>query len=127
MSGVRLLDAAWRPVRSLCGPAPDAGPGPPLRHDGMAIGSRHPLVRPWNPSPPVHHAPSESHPMPEEVFRPVYHPAGYDGGLRIALQDVRTGRWISMRDLLAGTPTWAQWTQRTQVLAAVAAGSNVVE
>ncbi|MGW2326995.1 hypothetical protein ACWC5C_14650 [Streptomyces sp. NPDC001700] len=65
--------------------------------------------------------------MPEEVFRPVYHPAGYDSGLRSALQDVRTGRWIAMRDLLAGTPTWAQWTQRTQVLAAVAAGSNVVE
>ncbi|GAA3354401.1 hypothetical protein GCM10017744_012210 [Streptomyces antimycoticus] len=65
--------------------------------------------------------------MPEEEFRPVYHPAGYDGGLRIALQDLRTGRWISMRNLLAETPTWALWTQRTQVLATAAAGSTVVD
>ncbi|MGW5697418.1 hypothetical protein ACWEWX_43195, partial [Streptomyces asiaticus] len=27
------------------------------------------------------------------------------------------GRWISMRNLLAETPTWSLWTQRTQVLA----------
>ncbi|MEU8825531.1 hypothetical protein [Streptomyces sp. NPDC048636] len=65
--------------------------------------------------------------MAEEEFRPVYHPAGHDDGLRIAVQDLRTGRWISMRNLLAETPTWALWTQRTQVLAAVAAGSNVVD
>ncbi|MFS7878872.1 hypothetical protein ACEYXF_36860 [Streptomyces asiaticus] len=65
--------------------------------------------------------------MPEEEFRPVYHPAGYDDGLRIALQDLRTGRWISMRNLLAETPTWSLWTQRTQVLATAAAGSNVVD
>ncbi|MFG2331675.1 hypothetical protein ACGFMM_18815 [Streptomyces sp. NPDC048604] len=59
-------------------------------------------------------------------FRPVYHPAGHDNELRIALQDLRTGRWVSMARLLDGTSGWATWTRRTQVLAAVAAGSDVV-
>lgn len=61
------------------------------------------------------------------LARPVYHPAGHDDGLRIALQDLRTGRWRSMRDLLADTPDWSRWTQRTQVLAAAAAGTDVVQ
>lgn len=59
-------------------------------------------------------------------FRPLYHPAGHDSELRAAVQELRTGRWLSMRDLLAGTRGWALWTQRTQVLAAVAAGSDAV-
>ncbi|HEY9373702.1 hypothetical protein [Streptomyces sp.] len=59
-------------------------------------------------------------------FRPVYHPAGHDNDLRVALQDLRTGRWLSMARLLDDTSGWSSWTQRTQVLAAVAAGSDVV-
>lgn len=64
--------------------------------------------------------------MAPSEFRPVYHPAGHDHELRGALQDLRTGRWLSMRDLLESTPDWALWTQRTQVLATVAAGSDTV-
>lgn len=59
-------------------------------------------------------------------FRPLYHPAGHDSELRAAVQELRTGRWLSMRKLLADTQGWALWTQRTQVLAAVAAGSDTV-
>ncbi len=58
--------------------------------------------------------------------RPVYHPAGHDDELRVAVQDLRTGRWLSMAQLLERTDGWGLWTQRTQVLAAVAAGSDVV-
>ncbi|MGW7416614.1 hypothetical protein [Streptomyces sp. NPDC054863] len=64
--------------------------------------------------------------MPSDEFRPVYHPAGHDAELRFAVQELRTGRWVAMRDLLAGTATWAAWTRRTQVLAAVAAGTDTV-
>ncbi|MFC8536416.1 hypothetical protein ACFUJY_21030 [Streptomyces sp. NPDC057249] len=64
--------------------------------------------------------------MANGEFRPVYHPAGHDNELRAALQDLRTGRWIAMRDLLARTPDWALWTQRTQVLGAVAAGTDAI-
>ncbi|MFD3542364.1 hypothetical protein ACFWUQ_23140 [Streptomyces sp. NPDC058662] len=60
-------------------------------------------------------------------FRPVYHPAGHDHELRVAVQDLRTGRWLSMAQLLGRTGDWGLWTQRTQVLAAVAAGSDVVD
>ncbi|MBT2477540.1 hypothetical protein [Streptomyces sp. ISL-94] len=60
-------------------------------------------------------------------FRPVYHPAGHDNELRVAVQDLRTGRWVSMARLLERTDRWGLWTQRTQVLAAVAAGSDVVQ
>ncbi|MGW4028720.1 hypothetical protein ACWEFL_05250 [Streptomyces sp. NPDC004838] len=65
--------------------------------------------------------------MAQEQFRPVYHPAGHDNELRTAMQDLRTGRWLSMRNLLNSTPGWGLWTQRTQVLAAVAAGSDTVQ
>ncbi|MFH8618939.1 hypothetical protein ACH4E8_28280 [Streptomyces sp. NPDC017979] len=65
--------------------------------------------------------------MAPDQFRPVYHPAGHDNELRAALQDLRTGRWLSMRNLLNNTPVWGLWTQRTQVLAAVAAGSDAVQ
>ncbi|GGW23276.1 hypothetical protein [Streptomyces xantholiticus] len=65
--------------------------------------------------------------MAPDAFRPIYHPAGQDKELRAALQDLRTGRWLSMRDLLAATNDWSLWTRRTQVLAAVAAGSDTVQ
>ncbi|MFF8831042.1 hypothetical protein [Streptomyces sp. NPDC015131] len=68
--------------------------------------------------------------MPGQGFRPVYHPAGHDTALRGVLQDLRTGRWLSMSQLLADTARVADrslWTRRTQVLAAVAAGSDVVQ
>ncbi|MFF9505061.1 hypothetical protein [Streptomyces sp. NPDC014656] len=62
-------------------------------------------------------------------FRPVFHPAGHDHALRHALQDLRTGRWGEMARLLqetAGTGRWDGWTRRTQILATVAAGTDVV-
>ncbi|QGV82148.1 hypothetical protein [Streptomyces ficellus] len=68
--------------------------------------------------------------MPGQDFRPVYHPAGHDSALRGVLQDLRTGRWLSMAQLLTDTARTADrslWTRRTQVLAAVAAGSDVVQ
>ncbi|MGW6457204.1 hypothetical protein ACWF94_15010 [Streptomyces sp. NPDC055078] len=65
--------------------------------------------------------------MSQDQFRPVYHPAGHDSELRTAMQDLRTGRWLSMRNLLNSTSDWGVWTQRTQVLAAVAAGSDTVQ
>ncbi|MFF8912869.1 hypothetical protein ACF08M_05955 [Streptomyces sp. NPDC015032] len=65
--------------------------------------------------------------MANNDFRPVYHPAGHDNELRVALQDLRTGRWMSMRNLLESTPDWTLWTQRTQVLGAIAAGSDAVQ
>lgn len=64
--------------------------------------------------------------MAREGARPAFDPAGHDAALRAALQDLRTGRWMSMRTLLADTTQWWQWTQRTQVLAAAAAGTDVV-
>jgi hypothetical protein len=64
--------------------------------------------------------------MPPGGFRPVYHPAGHDNDLRTALQELRAGRWMSMRDLLQATANRALWTQRTQVLATAAAGTDLV-
>ncbi|OIJ99932.1 hypothetical protein BIV25_08815 [Streptomyces sp. MUSC 14] len=64
--------------------------------------------------------------MARDGARPSYDPAGPDRALRAALQDLRTGRWMAMRTLLADTADRWQWTQRTQVLAAAAAGSDVV-
>ncbi|MBV2354861.1 hypothetical protein KUM39_10865 [Streptomyces sp. J2-1] len=64
--------------------------------------------------------------MAREGVRPSYDPAGHDGALRGALQELRTGRWMAMRALLAETTEWWRWTQRTQVLAAAAAGTDVV-
>ncbi|MCX4766647.1 hypothetical protein OG562_37875 [Streptomyces sp. NBC_01275] len=64
--------------------------------------------------------------MARDGARPAYDPAGHDGELRAALQELRTGRWLSMRTLLERTTPWWQWTQRTQVLAAAAAGTDVV-
>ncbi|MER5737975.1 MULTISPECIES: hypothetical protein [unclassified Streptomyces] len=62
-------------------------------------------------------------------FRPLFHPAGHDHALRHALQDLRTGRWGEMARLLqetADTGRWDGWTRRTQILATVAAGTDVV-
>ncbi|MFE1500014.1 amino acid permease, partial [Streptomyces albidoflavus] len=64
--------------------------------------------------------------MAGQGFRPVYHPAGHDHALRNAVQDLRTGRWVAMARLLGETTDWDSWTRRTQVLAAVAAGTDVV-
>lgn len=67
--------------------------------------------------------------MPGQGFRPVFHPAGHDHALRHALQDLRAGRWGEMARLLeetAATGHWDGWTRRTQVLATVAAGTDVV-
>ncbi|MER6025669.1 hypothetical protein [Streptomyces sp. NPDC001851] len=64
--------------------------------------------------------------MAGEGPRPSYDPAGPDHALRAALQDLRTGRWMAMRALLADTAHGPQWTRRTQVLATAAAGTDVV-
>ncbi|MFG3188122.1 hypothetical protein [Streptomyces omiyaensis] len=73
--------------------------------------------------------------MPGQGFRPVFHPAGLDHALRHALQDLRAGRWGAMARLLdetaeaaatAGAGRWEGWTRRTQILATVAAGTDVV-
>ncbi|MFI6283719.1 hypothetical protein ACIBCM_02980 [Streptomyces sp. NPDC051018] len=58
---------------------------------------------------------------------PLFNPAGFDVELRPALDDVRAGRWIAMRELLHNTSTWASWTSRSQILAAAAAGGDAVE
>ncbi|WP_240509952.1 hypothetical protein [Streptomyces malaysiense] len=58
--------------------------------------------------------------------RPSYDPAGPDHALRAVLQELRAGRWVAMRTLLAETTGWWTWTRRTQILAAAAAGSDVV-
>ncbi|MFF4169553.1 hypothetical protein [Streptomyces sp. NPDC001744] len=64
--------------------------------------------------------------MSGQGFRPVYHPAGHDHALRHAVQDLRAGRWMAMARLLDETSDWDSWTRRTQVLAAVAAGTDTV-
>ncbi|MEV6107502.1 hypothetical protein AB0M28_22760 [Streptomyces sp. NPDC051940] len=70
---------------------------------------------------------SRRQPAGRGEFRPVYHPAGPDEQLRTVLDDLRVGRWMSMRDLLARTgKDWGLRTARSQVLAAGAARSAVV-
>jgi hypothetical protein len=64
--------------------------------------------------------------MSPSGFRPVYHPAGHDAELRVALQELRAGRWMAMRNLLDAPVARALYTQRTQILAAVAAGTDLV-
>ncbi|MFC3348811.1 hypothetical protein ACFOOM_15530 [Streptomyces echinoruber] len=64
--------------------------------------------------------------MAREGARPVLDPAGHDEELRLALQELHTGRWLAMRELLARTTARWQWTRRTQILAAAAAGTDVV-
>ncbi|MPY38565.1 hypothetical protein FNH04_00890 [Streptomyces phyllanthi] len=60
-------------------------------------------------------------------MRLVYHPAGHDDDLRVALEELDTGRWRTAGKLLLDTGThWALRTSRTQVLAVAAARSDVV-
>ncbi|WP_075737818.1 hypothetical protein [Streptomyces acidiscabies] len=61
------------------------------------------------------------------MTRFVYHPAGHDDALRVALVEVQAGRWRAVRDLLSVTgERWALRTSRSQVLAVAAARSDVV-
>ncbi|MFD0262404.1 hypothetical protein ACFVH7_29555 [Kitasatospora indigofera] len=58
----------------------------------------------------------------------VQHPAGHDGELRWAVEELRAGRWLAARTLLAGS--WGDrslWTSRTQALGAVAARTDVLQ
>lgn len=60
-------------------------------------------------------------------MRLVYHPAGHDEALRVALVELQAGRWRTARDLLLQTGThWTLRTSRTQMLAVAAARSDVV-
>jgi hypothetical protein len=61
------------------------------------------------------------------AFQPQFHPAGFDSALRVVLDDVRTGRWRSMKALLETCATWGLRTSRSQVLAAAAANADTVE
>ncbi|WP_189301421.1 hypothetical protein [Streptomyces albospinus] len=58
---------------------------------------------------------------------PVYDPAGSDDDLRVALVELRAGRWSATRNLLSATRSLALRTSRTQVLAVAAAGSDVMD
>ncbi|MBV6695673.1 hypothetical protein KV557_00860 [Kitasatospora aureofaciens] len=64
----------------------------------------------------------------DHTARPaVVHPAGHDGDLRAAVEELRSGRWVAAREVLARSRgDWPQWTRRTQVLGAVAAQSDVL-
>ena len=60
-------------------------------------------------------------------MRLVYHPAGHDEELRVALVELEAGRWRTARELLLETGThWTLRTSRTQLLAVAAARSDVV-
>lgn len=60
-------------------------------------------------------------------FRPEFHPAGLDKELRVALEELRVGRWVPVRDLLARTGARCGLrTSRSQVLAAAAARSHAI-
>ncbi|MFD4788626.1 hypothetical protein ACFWN1_16525 [Streptomyces sp. NPDC058459] len=60
-------------------------------------------------------------------MRLVYHPAGHDDELRVALVELQAGRWKTARELLLDTGThWTLRTSRTQLLAVAAARSDVV-
>lgn len=60
-------------------------------------------------------------------MRLVYHPAGHDDELRVALVELQAGRWRTARELLGETGThWTLRTSRTQLLAVAAARSDVI-
>lgn len=64
---------------------------------------------------------------PVPAFTPAFHPAGLDTALQWAVDAIRVGHWLPMRDLMATTGTrWGLRTARSQVLASAAAGSHVV-
>jgi hypothetical protein len=54
------------------------------------------------------------------------HPAGYDEDLRLAMEDLLIGRWLSTKALLANTRSGALRTSRSQVLAAAAAKGDAI-
>ncbi|MCZ1007382.1 hypothetical protein O1L68_12155 [Streptomyces lydicus] len=60
-------------------------------------------------------------------MRPVYHPAGSDDDLRVAMVELRAGRWRAARNLLSATGSRGLRTSRTQVLAVAAAATDVVD
>ncbi|MEU5281085.1 hypothetical protein AB0G87_32295 [Streptomyces asoensis] len=55
------------------------------------------------------------------------HLAGRDEELRLALEDLQIGRWLSTKALLVDTTTWALLTSRSQVLATGGAQSDAVD
>jgi hypothetical protein len=56
-----------------------------------------------------------------------YDPAGHDQDLRQAMEELRVGRWMTMRDLLRTTGAdWELRTSRSQILASAAALTDVV-
>ncbi|MFJ8143093.1 hypothetical protein [Streptomyces sp. NPDC096013] len=57
----------------------------------------------------------------------IMHVAGRDDDLRLALEDLQVGRWLSTKNLLAHTDSGALRTSRSQVLAAVAANGFAVD
>ncbi|MDX3132134.1 hypothetical protein PV367_20580 [Streptomyces europaeiscabiei] len=65
--------------------------------------------------------------MPTSDMRLIVHPAGWDGELRCALEDLHVGRWLSTRELLLKTGRdWGLRTARSQVLATVAVHSGAI-
>ncbi len=57
----------------------------------------------------------------------VQHPGGHDGELRGAVEELQQGRWMAARAVLAQSwGDWPVWTARTQVLAAVASRTDVL-
>lgn len=65
--------------------------------------------------------------MPSSDMALIDHPAGTDEALRLALEDLLLGRWMSTRDLLAATGRdRALRTSRSQVLALYAARGDAV-
>ncbi|WP_127357237.1 hypothetical protein [Actinacidiphila soli] len=60
-------------------------------------------------------------------YQPHYHPAGFDDELRLALEDLRAGRWRETQELLTRTgENWELRTARTQVLAVAAARTDAI-
>ncbi len=94
----------------------EVSPSPP-RGGAVATSPRHPARAPVSGGPRL---------MARDGARPSYDPAGPDHALRPPSRTCAPGRWMAMRTLLAETTQWWQWTQRTQVLAAAAAGTDVV-
>ncbi|MFJ2778195.1 hypothetical protein [Kitasatospora sp. NPDC087315] len=91
----------------------------------ITVTSCEPLANAGNPRIPrkerFMNAATQSH------ARLVYHPAGRDGDLRNAVEELRAGRWMAARGLLAASwGDWTLWTSRTQVLGAAAARSDVL-
>ncbi|WP_329141217.1 hypothetical protein OG552_28480 [Streptomyces sp. NBC_01476] len=64
---------------------------------------------------------------PAGEYQPAFQPAGLDTALQWAVDAIKVGHWMPMRDLLADTGTsWAPRTSHSQVLGSAAAGTHVV-